>query len=175
MSRKDKITNKTKNNKDHFDQIGNYAVKYGPVASYGVVFMSISLLGGCVCISQDVKSRLGWALFIIGFIVLPILFYVIPYIYRKGKFRRCCDDSIEEYSFDTNHLNKKDGDQIIQQFDYDDIISIETYKDIYIISFKYSNPLYLDRNGFDHSTKDVEEFLIKRTKLDIKDKNKKKK
>ena len=174
MSRKDKIINRTKNNKEYFEQINSYAVKFSPATNYGIVLISVALLGGCVCVSQNVKSKLGWILFSFGFFIFPILFYVIPYIYRKNKFKRYCNDSVNEYSFDSNHLNQKDGDQIIKQFNYDDIISLESYKDLYIISFKYSSPLYLDKNGFNQNSKEINEFLSKRTKIEIKDKNKKK-
>lgn len=131
-----------------------------------VILMSLTIYSGSVALSRDSRSLNAWMMIIIGFILLPIIFFLIPYLITMSGYKNILKDLkgkdfYVEAEFTSNLIRFKNALGQTNNVLYENISDFSLNKDIVIIKDKKQRQaMYLDKNSFDPPYEELKEYLM---------------
>lgn len=131
-----------------------------------VILMSLTIYSGSVALSRDSKSLNAWMMIVIGFVLLPILFFLIPYLIAMAGYKEISKDLkgkdfYVDAEFTNNLIRFKNALGQTNNVLYENISDFSLNKDIVIIKDKKQRQaVYLDKNSFDPPYEEFKDFII---------------
>lgn len=158
--------NKTRYTKEYQKKIAMLYVFSKDKVMLPAMLMMINMFMGTVALRRDPNSLNGWIMMLMGFIIFPLVFLIIPYFITMNGYKSMTknlknNEFVVEAEFSNSVLRLKNSIGQTYNVLYENITSVELNKDTLIIKEKNSNqPTYLDINSFIEGTyKEVKEFL----------------
>lgn len=163
--------NRTKYTKEYQKKVAMMNVFSRERISLPALFMMINMFMGTVALRRDPNSVNGWIMMLMGFIIFPLFFLVLPYFMTLRGYKRMTsnlenNEFTVEAEFTNNILRLRNSIGQTYNVMYEDIQSVEVNKSTMIIKDKNSSqPTYLDINSFVGCTyEQVKEFLDSKMK-----------
>ena len=171
--KKERIMNVTKCDKEFFTRLNEYQTKNRKNRYTGSILMVLCLLLAMYILKKGNNTKAAIILYVIALIVLPLLFYFIPYNTRRRMYngilkRSSLKENTIEAEFKENHILAKDYSGNSISYEYKKISMIREYKELLIIITEDRKTLYLNKNGFKKANyEDAVKLLESRTGLRI--------
>lgn len=164
-----KYTNRTVYTKEFQKKVALANVLQKDKAFVPVLMMMLALFTGSASLNSNPRSVGAWVMMLLGFVVIPVTFFVIPFFFSLKSYKDMEKDGIfvVEAEFTNSLIRFKNSLNQVFNLLYEDIKEIRLNKDILMIaSDKASQTVYLDKNSFtDCDYEEVKELLDRRAKI----------
>lgn len=163
-----KFTNKTIYSKDFQKKVALLSTFNKDKIFLPILLMALTIYSGAVSLNRDAQSLNAWSLIIIGFILCPIVFFLIPYLITMTGYRNILKelngkDFYVEAEFTNSSIRFKNSLGQIRNVLYENISDFSLTKDIVIIKDqKERQAVYLDKNTFNPSYEELNDFINKK-------------
>ena len=131
-----------------------------------ILLMILTIYSGSIELNKDPRSLNAWLMILIGFILLPIIFFLIPYLITMSGYKNISmdikgKDFYVEAEFTSSLIRFKNSLGQTSNVLYENISNFSLNKNIVIIKDKNQRQaMYLDKNSFDPPYEELKEYVM---------------
>lgn len=168
-----KIINVTKCDEKYYQNMNYGIMLYGPFNFLFIGLIMATLLKAGSMVTADQQNSRAWILYLLGLVIFPIVFFLIPFFFRKAKYKKeAAESRTINVGFDSEEITVQSGGgrALKEKYSYSDINNMRLTQSTLSIFFNDSTKnLYLDPAGFkngelDKAVKLLEEKSEKKVK-----------
>lgn len=153
--------NQTEYTEDLYKNVAGYNFFHGKLGTIGSLFVAYALFTASYKLEDEATKTQGWIFMILALIVLPIIFFVVPYFITRNGYKSSKTITVVTTEIYEDCIVCKNNTDVSKKYYYNQMKYVRKDNNMISILIKDINqPLFMNKDSFiDCTWQEAYEFL----------------